>query len=88
MRKPLWQVQDADQPESRNARYRRLALLAITALLCAGILLHIGFSMLIKEFPADTAKVAVGAGAGLKRAAMLAALWGGAGAMAALGRWL
>jgi hypothetical protein len=41
MRKPLWQVQDADQPESRNARYRRLALLAITALLCAGILLRL-----------------------------------------------
>ncbi len=55
---------------------------------CAGILLHIGFSMAIKDFPEDTAKVAAGAGAGLKRAAMMAALWGGAGAMAFLGRYL
>jgi zinc transporter 1/2/3 len=55
---------------------------------CAGILLHIGFGMVIRDFPADIAKVAVGAGAGLKRAAMIAALWGGAGAMAYIGRYL
>ena len=40
MRKPHEQAQDADQPESRNARYRKLALSAITGLLCAGILLR------------------------------------------------
>lgn len=41
MRKPHEQAQDTDQPESKMARYRRLALSAITALLCAGILLRL-----------------------------------------------
>lgn len=41
MRKPHEQVQAADQPESKMARYRRLALSAITAVLCVGILLRL-----------------------------------------------
>jgi zinc transporter 1/2/3 len=56
--------------------------------LCAGILLHIGFAMLIRDFPKDTDRVAVGERRGLKRAAMFAALVGGAGGMAYIGRYL
>jgi hypothetical protein len=40
--------------------------------LCAGILLHIGFAMLIRDFPKDTDRVAVGERRGLKRAALAA----------------
>ncbi len=41
MRKPHGQVQAAVQPESKNSRWRSLALSAAAALLCAGILLRL-----------------------------------------------
>ena len=58
--------------------------------ICAGILLHIGFHMIIQDFPADVARVVRGSGkhATAKRVAMFAALWGGAGAMAFIGKYI
>ena len=60
---------------------------------CAGILLHIGFSMLILDFPNDLsehcdAPEKKNKASTLKRIALFAALWGGAGIMAFLGRFL
>jgi zinc transporter 1/2/3 len=82
--------------------------------ICAGILLYIGFCMLINDFPTDLARVSGetvrpareagsdgdGGGAlklvpatppkyvGLRQLAMFVALWGGAGSMAFIGRYL
>ena len=69
--------------------------------ICAGILLHIGFCLLLRDFPRDVQRhCAAGAGAAgkagegkrafpaVRRAAMYAALWGGAGFMAVVGKYL
>lgn len=73
--------------------------------ICAGILLHIGFCLLIKELPRDLAslssgagtggttnsgpeKAALGLGRGLQRSLVFASLWGGAGLMAFIGKYL
>ena len=60
--------------------------------ICAGLLLQIGFSMLINDFPADLASVAPPKGddkyTTAKVAAMFAALWFGAGAMAYVGKYV
>jgi zinc transporter 1/2/3 len=59
--------------------------------ICAGILLHIGFCMLSVELPRDLAvhcdapKVRWAA---LKRAALFGVMWGGAGFMALIGKYL
>jgi zinc transporter 1/2/3 len=55
--------------------------------ICAGILLQIGFSMLIKDLPDDLA-AQEGEGAHLRRAALFAAVWVGACAMAYIGAYL
>jgi zinc transporter 1/2/3 len=68
---------------------RSVAFLVTTGVLdglCAGILLYIGFSLLLGDFSADIKKY--GGGHGLGKAALIAALWVGAGAMAVIGRWL
>jgi zinc transporter ZupT len=58
--------------------------------ICAGLLLQIGFSMLINDFPTDLAKVAPKDDkyATAKVAALFVTLWGGAGAMSFLGKYL
>ena len=57
--------------------------------ICAGILLYIGFSLLLADFPADVRKFgAHGPRAAAKRATMFAALWLGGGLMAYIGLYL
>jgi zinc transporter 1/2/3 len=65
--------------------------------ICAGILLYIGFSLLLLDFPADMAKLCSDSEAGGKltgpqaegrRVVQYATLWAGAGLMAFLGRYL
>jgi zinc transporter 1/2/3 len=60
--------------------------------ICAGLLLQIGFSMLINDFPADLASVAPPKGGDkyttAKVTAMFVALWAGAGVMAFIGKYL
>jgi zinc transporter 1/2/3 len=66
-----------------------VAFLVTTGVLdgvCAGILLYIGFSLLLGDFAADVKKYAAHDGA--RKAALFAALWLGAGAMAFIGRYL
>jgi len=56
--------------------------------ICAGILLHIGFHLIINEFPEDVKKVK-GERFGIPKALMMyAALWSGAGLMAFIGKFL
>ena len=58
---------------------------------CAGVLLYLGFQ-LMGDFARDLSRHADGAGAGwagaARRVALFVALWGGAGAMAGIGRYL
>ena len=55
----------------------------------AGFLLHIGFCMLLKDFPADLARITKDdKNPGAKRAGLFLALWTGAGLMAFLGKYL
>jgi solute carrier family 39 (zinc transporter), member 1/2/3 len=59
--------------------------------ICAGLLLHIGFSLLIEDFPRDLALAVSAKGeryVAAKRAAMFFALWAGAGGMSYLGTYL
>ena len=58
--------------------------------ICAGMLLFIGFQMLIIELPKDLKLHAAPRekGATRRRLAVFAALWSGAGVMSLLGRWL
>ena len=68
---------------------RSVAFLVTTGVLdglCAGILLYMGFSLLLGDFTADVKKYGRSHFAGT--AALIAALWVGAGAMAVIGRWL
>jgi zinc transporter 1/2/3 len=60
--------------------------------LCGGILLYIGFSMLVKDFAEDAATHAAGdTKDGGKRTLrplyMFAAMWVGAGGLAVIGKW-
>ena len=55
---------------------------------CAGILLYIGFTLLLADFPTDVRRFGLGPRAALKRAAMFAALWIGGGLMAFIGLYL
>lgn len=55
---------------------------------CAGILLYIGFILLIKDFPEDSLKVKSLSHPKYRRAGMFIALWAGAGLMAFLGKYL
>ena len=58
---------------------------------CAGILLHIGFSMLVIDLPKDISNIAAirsGKSAMTTNAALYAALWTGGGLMAFLGKYL
>jgi zinc transporter 1/2/3 len=58
--------------------------------ICAGLLLHIGFTMLVADLPADIPRVVRmdDKRATTKRIAIFAALWGGAGIMAFIGKYL
>ena len=60
---------------------------------CAGILLYIGFAMLLGDFPKDLARLCDGPtappkGAATRRVLLFAALWGGGGLMAFIGKYL
>ena len=58
--------------------------------ICAGILLHIGFCLLIKDLPLDISRFASPHSGSkhprLRLLALMTALWGGAGLMAAIGK--
>ena len=56
--------------------------------ICAGLLLHIGFSMLLIDFPQDLATVSKGANKVVGKVAIIASLWVGGGVMAFLGKYL
>ena len=56
--------------------------------ICAGILLHLGFCLLNRDFPHDVAAHCTGRHGGARRSALYLALWGGAGLMAFIGRYL
>jgi zinc transporter 1/2/3 len=63
--------------------------------ICAGILLYIGFMLLLIDFPADMARLCDGTGGKLtgrqaegRRVVQYVTLWAGAGLMAFLGRYL
>ena len=57
--------------------------------ICAGILLYIGFSLLLKDFPEDMEKYCAGKKhERAMRIAMFVALWLGAGLMAYIGKYL
>ena len=56
---------------------------------CAGLLLFLGFSLLLRDFEDDLKRFCGGKPhEGAMRAGMFAALWIGAGTMAFIGRWL
>lgn len=60
---------------------------------CAGILLYIGFAMLLGDFPKDLERLCDGPaaahkGAAVRRLVLFAALWGGGGLMAFIGKYL
>ena len=60
---------------------------------CAGLLLYIGFAMLLGDFNKDLARLCDAPGvppktATLRRAALYLALWIGGGGMAFIGRYL
>ena len=57
--------------------------------LCAGILLYVGFTLLLADFHRDAETHCKGKPyEGLLRAGMFAGFWGGAGAMAYIGKYL
>jgi zinc transporter 1/2/3 len=56
--------------------------------ICAGILLYVGFILLLQDFPKDTKVTCTGNYARLKLAGLFVALWGGAGLMAFIGKYL
>ncbi|ESL10658.1 cation transporter [Trypanosoma rangeli SC58] len=63
---------------------------AIFDSMCGGILMYLGFVLMLSDFPMDLRRHA-GAGmahSGWKRLAMFVALWAGAGLMAGIGKWL
>ncbi|RNE99160.1 solute carrier family 39 (zinc transporter), member 1/2/3 [Trypanosoma conorhini] len=62
---------------------------AVIDSVCGGILLYLGFTLLLNDFRADLREFAGGAAAqrGWKRFGMLLALWGGATVMTLLGKW-
>jgi zinc transporter 1/2/3 len=56
---------------------------------CGGILLYIGFILLLKDFPEDTKRFCEKRPDDLlRRAGLFSALWVGAGVMAFIGRYL
>ena len=55
---------------------------------CAGLMLHISFHLIIDDFPKDVEKGRGGAYSFVKCALMYVALWAGAGIMASLGKFL
>ena len=57
---------------------------------CAGILLYLGFALLMTDFTEDMRQFTEGGakGHGWRRYAMYLSLWAGAGCMAAIGRYL
>jgi zinc transporter 1/2/3 len=56
---------------------------------CAGLLLYLGFVLLLLDFPRDVREYVTGkAGAAMRMAALFSSLWLGAGLMAAIGKWL
>ncbi|KEG08330.1 putative cation transporter [Trypanosoma grayi] len=65
-------------------------LQAIFDSLCGGILLYLGFVLMLSDFSADLRKHAGEEAAHRiwKRIGMFAALWAGAGIMAGIGKWL
>ncbi|RNF08711.1 cation transporter [Trypanosoma conorhini] len=67
-----------------------VVLQAIFDSLCGGILMYLGFVLMLSDFPADLRKHAAAGMAhrGWKRLAMFVALWAGAGIMAGIGKWL
>jgi len=56
--------------------------------ICGGILIYIGFSLLLIDFPRDMTKYCTGKYMRRKQAAMFFFLWLGAGIMAYIGKWL
>jgi zinc transporter 1/2/3 len=54
--------------------------------ICAGILMYLGFQLLVHDFMVDTERHA--AKSGMRRWAMFGAMWTGAGVMAVIGKWL
>jgi zinc transporter 1/2/3 len=65
-----------------------LALQGIFDAICAGVLLYLGFDLLIRDFAEDAKRAAA---AGYSRRIllfMLAGLWMGGGVMAAIGKYL
>lgn len=56
--------------------------------ICAGILMYLGFQLLVHDFMVDTERHVAGVGQRWRRWAMFGAMWTGAGVMAVIGKWL